>query len=176
MAAPPRQHVLRNAQTAHWRRNAWPVPPDSGRRPTPTDKHLPPSFAVLRERGLLGQGWQYFHVKGREDDLAVAVRLRELGIEMVAIDEDHPKPKPDGYVAGTHATVEFKTPRAATPTSAYRALRSGRRQSTRLVVNVARLAITENEAFELFAPEIARYAGSYREVLILGSGFGLLWP
>lgn len=169
-----RKRVLRTEITAEWHRDDWPVMSERGLYPAPTDE--PPTLAQLEERGLLGTGWEHFRVKGREDDLATAERLRSVGIEVVSISNEHPKLKPDGYVAGTDLTVEFKTPKAATSTQARRNLRDARYQSRRLVIDIGKLGLTGDEAFVLYGRQIGRYAVGFDEVLILGNGFGILWP
>lgn len=74
-------------------------------------------------------------------------------------------------------TVEFKTMvRTRSAGGVQQALRRGRRQSRRVVIDGRPAGLCRDNALDGLARALRTHGGDLDEVLILGDGFDLHWP
>lgn len=163
---PPERGLLTPA-TASWQRDDLPRP-----RSVRGDVRAPVTVAQLEVAGLLGDRWEYL----LPSELRAAERLRALGIELRSIRDTRLFQTPDAIILGNWETVEIKTQGEATFGAFRHHLRDARRQSRRLVIVLSNPAVSEADAVIWARRALGRYGGGYDEVLVLGDGFGILWP
>lgn len=163
----PERGLLTDA-TAGWRRSDLPT------GELPGGDHVPPGYEWLVEQGRVRTDWTGFAPRER----ATAERLRQVGIDVVRVVEGPPLSgrSPDAAIAGRAMTVELKGSRANSIGSVDRAMRDARRQSRRLVLDVGAVQMSHDDAVTWTRAGLRRYGGGFDEVLVLGDGFGILWP
>jgi len=106
----------------------------------------------------------------------MAERLAALGIDVHSVGRTRLFRTPDAFVVGSDQTLEMKAPEAPTFNAFRRAVRTARQQSPRLVLFIDELAVSEDQAVLWLRRSLGRYGGGYLEILVVGNGFGILWP
>jgi hypothetical protein len=140
----------------------------------PTAGYQIPSYEDLLREHRITDGWSEFS----EHEVPTAEFLRRLGIDTLSVLELHGAAgkSPDAVIGGTTFTVEFKRPASSVPWAIGRAMSEAEAQSRRLVVVLRAAGTTRGDAIRGLRVSLEQRGGNFDEVLVLGDGFGILWP
>lgn len=99
--------------------------------------------------------------------------LEGLNVEALAVSTVPGVKTPDVRVAGVR--WEIKTPEGATQHTVPGNIRRGRKQATRVLLDVRETTLTEQQAAEGLAEAVRKYGVDLVRVRISGTGFTLDW-
>lgn len=159
------KRVLLTGATSRWRRTDLPT----GQLPVVAG--APRSYADLERNGQIIANGQF-----RKGELPTARRLWVLGIPVVPVDTRGGRfgSSPDAALVAARATVELK--RRSSYTGIADAFKTATTQSRRIVLDVVGSAIRERTALDALTDQLLQMGGNFDEAIIIGHGFGILWP
>lgn len=144
------------------------------RLPAPTGK-LPPTVEQLCAEGRIGTGWEHF--SRRESATAEWLRARGVDVVSVRTSDVERVASPDAVAVVANVTVEYKTVDAATANAVFQAIRDGRHQSRRVVVDGRGIGLDPGLAVDGLAEALRKGGGDLDEVVvILTDDRDLHWP
>ncbi|MCK9871575.1 hypothetical protein MRI28_18365 [Nocardiopsis dassonvillei] len=149
-----------------------------GRIPRPEDvgpaRYSQPTVEELRSDGRIGEGWEHFQPKERD----IAEFLSGYGIEVQSVAESTAagKKSPEAVLAGTDHTIEFKTLDSASKNAIRSNIQGGRKQSSRLVLDLRPSGMGQEDAMSALGAPLRRYGGDLDELIVIGDGFIIVWP